>query len=102
MSYNIRSQKWGDPTRGTESGEIEWSLDLSGGLKMASGFSMNDFTGAMQAAFDKWESVADIDFTYVGGAGGAAGLCMRRHHRFNAAFRQGQSKIVTVGNILFC
>ena len=71
MSYNIRSQKWGDPTRGTESGEIEWSLDLSGGLKMASGFSMNDFTGAMQAAFDKWESVADIDFTYVGGAGGA-------------------------------
>ncbi len=77
MSYNIRPQKWGDPTRGTESGEIEWSMDLSGGgLQMVSGTSMGDYTGAMQAAFDRWEEVADIDFTYVGTAGGDVSVDM--------------------------
>ena len=70
MSYNIRDQKWGDPTQGTASGEIEWSMDLTGINKFSSGTTLNDLAGAMQDAFDRWEEVANIDFTYVGSTGG--------------------------------
>ncbi len=65
MSYATYSQKWGDPTFGTPSGEIEWSMDLSGGLDIAAGYSLQDLENATRAAFDRWEEVAGLDFTEV-------------------------------------
>ncbi|MEM9972384.1 MAG: matrixin family metalloprotease [Pseudomonadota bacterium] len=65
MQYKTFSTKWGDPTFGTESGEIEWSMDLLGGLKIRSGYDVDDLEQATRAAFDRWEEVANIDFTEV-------------------------------------
>ncbi len=65
MSYNTYPQKWGDPTFGTPSGEIEWSMNLSSGLRIASGYDRQDLEDATRAAFDRWEEVAGLDFTEV-------------------------------------
>ena len=65
MTYSAGNYKWGDPALGTPSGEITWSADVVADLEMASGFSGSDFSAALQAAFDSWESVASVDFQMV-------------------------------------
>lgn len=65
MSYNAGELKWGDGGLGTESGVITWSADLSTGLSFNDSlYSIEDFEAALQAAFDRWEEVAAVDFAY--------------------------------------
>ena len=65
MYYTSYGTKWGDPDFGTESGQIYWSSDLTSGLRFGAGDSVSEFDGKLQSAFDAWESVSGLDFTYV-------------------------------------
>ena len=65
MYYTSYGTKWGDPDFGTESGQIFWSSDLTSGLQFGAGDSVSEFDGTLQSAFDAWESVSGLDFTYV-------------------------------------
>ena len=65
MSYSAGDFKWGSATLGTSSGEITWTSDITSGLNYnTSLYDQSDFDGALQDAFDSWEEVAAIDFTY--------------------------------------
>ncbi len=65
MSYSAGDLKWGPSTLGTSSGEITWTSDITSGLSYdTSLYDQGDFDDALQAAFDRWEEVAAIDFTY--------------------------------------
>ena len=67
MDYSARNQKWGDSEIGTESGEITWSSNITSGLQYdTSRYDLDDFNNALQDAFDAWESVSGLDFTYIG------------------------------------
>ena len=68
MDYVARTQKWGDTEFGTESGEVTWGADLSSGLQTTNGTDQADFQEALQDAFDAWEEVSGLNFTYVGSA----------------------------------
>lgn len=57
--------KWGSDILGQASDEITWSLSLAG-LNM-SGFAEQLFIDAANAAFDAWQSVANLTFTYIEG-----------------------------------
>ena len=56
--------KWGQTTLGTASGQIGWSMDLSG-LNRADGYSVAAFEAEVEQAFSRWEDVADVDFGMV-------------------------------------
>ena len=65
--YTARSQKWGDAEIGTESGEITWGANIISGLQYdTSRYDQSDFNDALQDAFDAWEAVSGLDFTYIG------------------------------------
>lgn len=65
MSYSAGDFKWGSATLGTSSGEITWTSSIASGLDYdTSLYDQSDFDGALQDAFDRWEEVAAIDFTY--------------------------------------
>lgn len=65
MYYNLFGPKWGDSTYGTDSGEITWTADFGSNFQFDGGDTQADFDAALQDAFDAWEAVADINFTYV-------------------------------------
>ncbi len=66
MSYSAGDLKWGSATLGTSSDEITWTSDITSGLNYdTSLFDQSDFDDALQAAFDSWEEVAAVDFTYI-------------------------------------
>ena len=66
MSYSAGDLKWGSSTLGSTSGEITWTSDITSGLDYdTSLYDQGDFDDALQAAFDSWEEVAAIDFTYT-------------------------------------
>lgn len=69
MPYSAGDVKWGTPTLGTASGTVTWSADYVTSLNYGSSFSASDFDAALMAAFDKWESVASIDFQMVASGG---------------------------------
>ncbi len=83
MTYSAGNLKWGEPTLGEPSGQITWSADVFDDLSIASGTSETQFSAALKAAFDAWESVASVDFQmvstgadvnlFVDDIGGAAG-----------------------------
>ncbi|AZQ65685.1 matrixin family metalloprotease [Silicimonas algicola] len=83
MTYSAGNLKWGEPTLGQPSGQITWSADVFDDLLIANGTSEPQFSDALQAAFDAWESVASVDFQmvstgadvnlFVNDIGGAAG-----------------------------
>ncbi|MEJ6402865.1 matrixin family metalloprotease [Yoonia sp. 2307UL14-13] len=60
---NIVNIKWGNTIRGTESGEITWSMNLAG-LQRASGFSVADFERVAFEAFAAWEAIAGLTFRF--------------------------------------
>ncbi|MGI9389906.1 MAG: matrixin family metalloprotease [Boseongicola sp.] len=65
MSYSAGDFKWGSATLGSSSGEITWTSDITSGLNYnTSLYDQDDFDDALQDAFDRWENVAAIDFTY--------------------------------------
>ncbi|MDJ0638101.1 MAG: matrixin family metalloprotease [Paracoccaceae bacterium] len=63
--FELLNTKWGEPTFGTPSGTITWSEDIGGDLALAGGTSDGDILDALNAAFDRWESVAAVDFQQV-------------------------------------
>lgn len=65
MYYNLFGPKWGSSTYGTESGEITWTAEFGSNFQFDGGDTQADFDAALQAAFDAWETIADINFTYV-------------------------------------
>ncbi len=66
MSYDAGDLKWGSSTLGTSSGDITWTSDITSGLNYdTSLYDQSDFDAALQSAFDSWEAVAAIDFTYT-------------------------------------
>ena len=65
MYYTTYGTKWGDPDFGTESGEIFWSSDLTTGLLFGAGDSIAEFDATLQMAFDGWEDISGLDFTYT-------------------------------------
>lgn len=65
MYYTTYGTKWGNPDFGTESGEIFWSSDLTSGLQFGAGDSVAEFDATLQMAFDGWEDISGLDFTYT-------------------------------------
>ncbi len=59
--------KWGVDDLTTASGEITWSMSLGGLTFDRSRYTEADFLNAMQAAFDAWEAVANVDFRLISG-----------------------------------
>ena len=77
MSYNAGDYKWGENELGTPSGEIIWTSDLSSGLTFDDvDHDIEDFQAALQAAFDAWEDVSGVDFTYSSGSDGDVDVVM--------------------------
>lgn len=69
MSYSAGDIKWGDPVLGEPSGTVTWSADYVASLDYGASWDAGDFDAALLAAFDAWESVADIDFQMVASGG---------------------------------
>ena len=72
MSYNAGDLKWGEPTLGTPSGEVTWSVDTStfyDDLNIVGGYNETQMDAALVASFDAWESIAQIDFQRVESGG---------------------------------
>lgn len=65
MPYSAGDVKWGEPVLGTPSGTITWSQTVTGSIDIASGYDAGDISAALMSAFDRWESVASIDFQMV-------------------------------------
>lgn len=69
MSYDLLGFKWGGSEAGTASGEITWSASFFDELDHSAAYNDGQFDAALQAAFDRWESVASIDFVEVASGG---------------------------------
>ncbi|MDU8944745.1 matrixin family metalloprotease [Ovoidimarina sediminis] len=66
MTYLVSDVKWGGGQLGSSGGLVTWSFDLGSGFRYDSSlYSLADFEAAMDAAFDAWEAVANIDFEQV-------------------------------------
>ncbi|MEL6644975.1 MAG: matrixin family metalloprotease [Pseudomonadota bacterium] len=67
MSFSINDIKWGTPTLGEDGGVVTWASSINSGLSYDTNlYSQSDFDDALEAAFQAWEDVADIDFVEVG------------------------------------
>lgn len=59
--------KWGDDELGRAGGEVTWSMALTSITYDTVQFELSDFEDAVQAAFDTWAAVANIDFRLIDG-----------------------------------
>ncbi|MGY4479257.1 matrixin family metalloprotease [Bradyrhizobium sp. USDA 3364] len=69
--YVLEGFKWGSSALGTPSGEIDWSFataNLTGQFFQFDSFLTGMFQTEIREAFDRWESVANIDFHEVSDA----------------------------------
>jgi hypothetical protein len=68
--YVLEGWKWGDPVFGTPGGVVEWSFTSSSFAGQHYSFLSphGDFHSDIRRAFDRWESVTNIDFQEVGDA----------------------------------
>lgn len=67
MSSAFNDFKWGTPTVGVEGGVVTWASSITSGLSYDTNlYNQSDFDDALDAAFQAWENVADIDFVEVG------------------------------------
>lgn len=62
IGYSLENFKWGSNQLGSESGTLTVSVDLSGLDFNSNLYSLTDFEGSLNKAFDAWERVADVDF----------------------------------------
>jgi hypothetical protein len=69
MSYDLIGFKWGASDAGSAGGVVTWSGDFVTSLNHSSAYTDQDFVAALQDAFDRWESVASIDFQQVASGG---------------------------------
>ena len=76
MAYVTAGYKWGNNAWGDSGGEVTWTMDGMPGLDMEAGYNPSDYRHAIQDAFDAWENVADINFTYVDAASADISLSM--------------------------
>lgn len=67
LENRLHYLKWGEDRFGRASGEITWSMNLTGLSYNTSTYSLSDFEDAVQAAFDTWQAVANIDFREING-----------------------------------
>ena len=66
MTFVRSGYKWGDTDWGGASGEVYWSIDSLDDLGFNDTlYDLSDFESALHDAFDAWEDVAAIDFTYT-------------------------------------
>jgi Ca2+-binding RTX toxin-like protein len=69
MSYNLGGTKWGDPVEGSGGGQVTWSFASWSNFDQIYDFdySISDSTyqSLVRAAFQMWESVANIDFVEI-------------------------------------
>lgn len=66
MSFVYHGSKWGSPQTGTPGGAVQWSFALGPGSLFAFDAALTgQFQTAVRAAFDRWESVTNIDFQEV-------------------------------------
>ncbi|WP_076859586.1 matrixin family metalloprotease [Bradyrhizobium mercantei] len=71
VDYVLEGFKWGSSALGTPSGEIDWSFataNLTGQFIQFDSFLTGMFQTEIREAFDRWESVANIDFHEVADA----------------------------------
>src|SRR4028119_22430 len=70
LGYVLEGWKWGGPVFGTPGGVVEWSFtsSSSAGQHYSLLKPHSDFVGDIRRAFDRWESVTNIDFQEVGDA----------------------------------
>ncbi len=66
----VANMKWGNTVRGTQSGEVTWSMNLAG-LQTVAGFSLSVFEDAVFEAFDAWAAIAGLNFRFVSSFGTA-------------------------------
>ncbi|MBP2434165.1 matrixin family metalloprotease [Bradyrhizobium elkanii] len=69
--YVLEGFKWGSSALGTASGEVDWSFataNLTGQFIQFDSFLTGMFQTEIREAFDRWESVANIDFHEVSDA----------------------------------
>ena len=71
MSYSAGDLKWGQAVLGQPSGTITWSADYIDALNFSPSYDEADFDAALLAAFDAWESIANIDFEMAANPGSA-------------------------------
>lgn len=73
MSYSVSNIKWGTPTIGEEGGVVTWASSITSSLNYDTNlYSQSDFDTALEAAFQAWEDVADIDFVRTGSLSNSA------------------------------
>ncbi|MEP0565712.1 MAG: matrixin family metalloprotease, partial [Paracoccaceae bacterium] len=65
MSYVPGTIKWGDTIGTPSGGPVTWSANYFDALTVDPGSNEAEFDAALQLAFDRWESVAAIDFEMV-------------------------------------
>ncbi len=66
--FELIGFKWGDGLAGRTGGEVTWSMSLVGlryNTALLSDIELADFETAIQAAFDRWQGLADINFRRV-------------------------------------
>lgn len=89
-AYKLEGYKWGTPQLGTPGGVVTWSFasaNYSNQFSQFTSFLAGAFQTDVMGAFDRWESVANIDFQQV--ADGAA-----------TQIRLGFSAIDGLGNVV--
>ena len=67
-AYVYDDHKWGSSQLGTSGGVVTWSFVTANYVGQAYQFDARiggDYAVEVRAAFDRWESVADIDFVEV-------------------------------------
>jgi Ca2+-binding RTX toxin-like protein len=65
--YDLSGNKWGSVGMGTSGGQVTWSFATTTGASFAFDYAISDpvLQQAIQAAFDTWEQIANIDFVLV-------------------------------------
>jgi Ca2+-binding RTX toxin-like protein len=63
--FELIGFKWGSGPMGRTGGEVTWSMSLVGVRYNSASFVLDDFETAVQAAFDRWQELADINFRRV-------------------------------------
>ncbi|MEL6516930.1 MAG: matrixin family metalloprotease [Pseudomonadota bacterium] len=73
MSFSVSNIKWGTPVIGEEGGVVTWASSITSNLNYDTNlYDQSDFDDALEAAFQAWEDVADIDFVRTGSLSNSA------------------------------
>jgi len=65
MSFLLSGYKWGGSAGGSDSGAVTVAANLDGLQFDTGAYTEDDFTEALNQAFNTWEAVAAVDFTFT-------------------------------------